>query len=444
MELRSLTLRPKPSPPKGLFKLPRELRDQVYRYCLVELPKWERRHGAFCKFTPRDTVAFETPPWSLINNSVIPRPGSTTADYPNSCSCAKRKGLSLLGVSRRIHHETAPILWSENVFCWITHKKFTENISSLREEYQQLIRRVSVMTDGYEGDTDGRRYGPPAYAAFWTTVRLLRGLTAIEIRPEYVTEYFNDIQLLKTSCPKLGALTFHRLHYYDCAVRLNDIFHMEKEAKYLWVKATKDIALDFFVDAEATRSIVRSFRTNFCVHANFASQTKLLGRPESVFGQSIDIAPYKLRKDLDDACGIQHLELRDKTTAEFTLYGQPLSRATRMKHVRERYLVDLRAKQAGQLTAREEKLKREVSANRREKNLAKKNEAMDPRVQFQMRQNWRREEEEKEKEEKKEARARKREEREEEIRMAALLKVSERRSRRRKSRSGTPSGDEKP
>lgn len=72
MELRQLTLRPRPGPLKGFFRLPIELRNRVYAYCLLESPKWEKRHDAACDYTPRDvsqtqTVTFHIPTGNLTN-----------------------------------------------------------------------------------------------------------------------------------------------------------------------------------------------------------------------------------------------------------------------------------------------------------------------------------------------------------------------------------------
>lgn len=121
-----------------LLQLPRELRDTIYRYVLIEPRLWERRHKPSCsKYNPPITyeyLPFATP--DFVKDEEDPDGWGWFATH----SCAKRLGVSLLGVNKQIHDEASPIFWDNNAFCYETPRVFTDGVEppSLLPKIQKL------------------------------------------------------------------------------------------------------------------------------------------------------------------------------------------------------------------------------------------------------------------------------------------------------------------
>ncbi len=331
MELRQLVLRVDPPKPKGFFRLPVELRTHIYRYCLLELPRWEKRHGAACQHAPRDYMSLERPPFTFSTDTSMGlvkngRLGLVLA----SCDCAKRKGLSLLRLNRQIHREAAAIFWTGNVFCWQRPVTFVKNISAgVRDEYRRLIRHISIVSDAWENDCRFPRIvwdTVRPYDRFWAAVHKCTGLHSLELRPEYVTWYHEPVCTLRRHCPQLESFRLVKLHLYDLIYEDDGggaYLCPPEKRRLLWFKTAWPVDLGRITDRESCRETTRDFYTNFLVHARFAIETHLLGRPANQFGLNVCAAyPYRV-PSLDDTSGSQSIQLRDGSKCDIHVFGLP-------------------------------------------------------------------------------------------------------------------------
>ncbi|KAK5737174.1 hypothetical protein LTR17_006957 [Elasticomyces elasticus] len=125
----------------NFFSLPRELRDIIYEYALVQPSYWNRPHEPHCPLVDVKT-AWQWPvyrssydimyeidyansrPWFLIPPSPI---AQVTAKNPltvaqvDACfkaGCHKRLSISLRLANRQVYAETEEMFWAENVFCY--------------------------------------------------------------------------------------------------------------------------------------------------------------------------------------------------------------------------------------------------------------------------------------------------------------------------------------
>ncbi len=387
MELRQLVLRVDPPKPKGFFRLPVELRTHIYRYCLLELPRWEKRHGAACQHAPRDYMSLERPPFTFsTDTSMGPVKNGRLGLVLASCDCAKRKGLSLLRLNRQIHREAAAIFWTGNVFCWQRPVTFVKNISAgVRDEYRRLIRHISIVSDAWENDCRFPRIvwdTVRPYDRFWAAVHKCTGLHSLELRPEYVTWYHEPVCTLRRHCPQLESFRLVKLHLYDLIYEDDGggaYLCPPEKRRLLWFKTAWPVDLGRITDRESCRETTRDFYTNFLVHARFAIETHLLGRPANQFGLNVCAAyPYRV-PGLDDTSGSQSIQLRDGSKCDIHVFGLPLSKATRLRHAKERMFADLMLKRQGKLTPREEKLKGKIVEIRQDKRALRREKAYEKR-----------------------------------------------------------------
>jgi len=361
MKTTTLTLRPKPEPPRGFWSLPRELRDVIYELCLVELPRWEKRHNAFCPAAARDCNVLERPAWKRDYNGELD-------------TCARRLGLGLLRVSRRVHGEAYGLFWSRNTFCWETCRTFTDEVGGrLRPECRERIRHVSIVTDSWEVCPDGTHPAAAAardqYTAFWRVVKLCDDLRTLEVRPEYMAYHHDHVSALGTPeyCPRLASLRMTHLMALDVRPP------RAPNAWYVWIQASKAVDPAALVDMTASREAVRAYRTNFAVHVHHALDTELVGYGGGRFatlGTRIRNEPVRPAFDpraaghLDETAGPLAAALRDGTVAALRVYGLPISRATRLRRARQRARVDEARRLAGRRTVGEERARAEVAERR--------------------------------------------------------------------------------
>ena len=132
------------------LQLPQELRDEIYRYALVEPSKWDKSHVTGCVLR-NPNASGETPPFKLTAGRENIASESRDAVEPlNAClkSCVRRKGVSLLQVNKQIHQEASPVLWKNNTFCLGRSESMFE---ALPESVRPKIRKLSIMDVQYYG-----------------------------------------------------------------------------------------------------------------------------------------------------------------------------------------------------------------------------------------------------------------------------------------------------
>lgn len=98
-----------------LLQLPRELRDVIYSYTVVEPGYWERRNKPSCKeYNP--SILLEWPPFEV--SDFEESKDESGWGWRGTHGCAKRRGLGLLSVNKQIHQEASPIFWDNNTVCY--------------------------------------------------------------------------------------------------------------------------------------------------------------------------------------------------------------------------------------------------------------------------------------------------------------------------------------
>ncbi len=368
LKLRELSLRSQPPPPRGFFRLPLELRMQIYRHSLLEVPRWEKRHPRRLRPTRRATALRSSgrPSRSLTRT----RPASTSAAAPSGGA------LSLLQVNRQVHGEAVDMFWTGNVFCWMWHHSFVNDINDgVRPEYRGLIRHVSIaMGNSWEGDPRYQNLvwdngGRCKFDAFWSAVHKCSGLRSLEVRPEYVMWYHQPVSALRQHCPQLESFSLLKLQLYD--VTGPEAGRFSADRRLLWFKTARQIDLGRITDQESCPRYHARLRHQLprarpLRHRNAAAGPS--GQPVRLNNLC---AQYRV-PDLDDRSPPQSVELRDGTTCEIQVYGLPISRATRLQHAKERMFADRVLRSLGKPTRREEKLMGVVTVTRQLKKEQKR------------------------------------------------------------------------
>lgn len=132
------------APSPTLLGIPRELRESIYSFVLMETPLLHRRHHALCTQSQLDSTQPEEPPCQLRP------PSSQTVGLP--CACAKRKHLSLLLVSRQVHSEAAPMLWAHNIFTFLDPSWLTSSMgktANAPEGFREFSRHIVCLTPAH-------------------------------------------------------------------------------------------------------------------------------------------------------------------------------------------------------------------------------------------------------------------------------------------------------
>ena len=174
----------------GFLRLPYELRQRIYRECLIEPELWYRPHTATCHLAARDTASTERP--AFVKRTLVDH-------VLDDCKCTLRRGLVLLRVSRLINREAAHIFWSQNTFCFVHPADFlyADFCDRVRPAHRLLIRHVCVMpynsdslvrcaTDYNYRPTPGHHYRD-GYSAMkyirslWQSLLACQGLRTLEL-----------------------------------------------------------------------------------------------------------------------------------------------------------------------------------------------------------------------------------------------------------------------
>ena len=144
-----LTIKYVERPKSSLFlELPRELRDLIYWYALVEPRKWDKRHNSSCPYY-NPLAGGEEPPFRYNEGANDPYYGNPkTSEIMRQChnTCVRRKCLGLLRANRQIHEEASPILWDENTFCFDLPYLFCMILDSIPHSVRSKIQKISFMS----------------------------------------------------------------------------------------------------------------------------------------------------------------------------------------------------------------------------------------------------------------------------------------------------------
>lgn len=153
-DFNTLNLLPKNwRPGRGLFDLPRELRETIYRLVLVRPAVWDKRHQPGCWFHARYAdAAAEHPPFVQHESHYIV---STKTWYAESADLQRCEALcghrdvnltALLCVSKQLHADAAPLYWAHKWVCFSSYHAFLTTLSSLSDEQCRRIRRLSLQS----------------------------------------------------------------------------------------------------------------------------------------------------------------------------------------------------------------------------------------------------------------------------------------------------------
>ncbi|OIW34300.1 hypothetical protein CONLIGDRAFT_626336 [Coniochaeta ligniaria NRRL 30616] len=385
--LKELTITPPFTPKKGFLGLPRELRDVIYTFTLVQPIKWSRRHKPTCPHCPRTCTVFERP---LFTYNVQP------------CACLRRTGLALLLANRQIHAEAAPVFWAENPHCFSLAAEFTAGIITgpvLRPAYRLLLRHVSVMSVTWAFN---QPYGGASVATkeqtalLWQALMECRGLERLEVHPFYGwwhVEQYGYLGRLGAALPLLRSFGWEKLNYFNVGKDFKGQWLDFPKLQTLYCLSRKEVDVGSFTSGGAVRESIREFETNFLVHVRYAIECDLLGhryRPQSLNSPVYRSFSYKLGEGLDDRNPTQTLQLRDCTTTTVQLFGLPLSAETRKRNARERYIHDVLQRKQGKPTMREQKMSEAVkvrrSENKSKQKLREERERNNERTQKFLRQ----------------------------------------------------------
>jgi hypothetical protein len=378
-----LTIENTDNGPRGFLALPREVRDLIYTFSLVEPPKWTKRHDSFCSNCILHDTAFEMPPFTMAYPYIAPQ------SY--KCSCAKRQNLALLLANRQIHMEAAPIFWAMNTHCFDSSTVFTRNVGDgLRQTYRECIRHISIMTavpeptSKYESrwvEADS----VPRYEKLWQTVLACKKLRTLELGSEFIKHYESYLIAppLTSRLLHFESLNLSRLFNYDLTPpsQLDYASRQQGKQTKIFVRATRKLPLERAISEASCKELLREFETNFLIHSDFAIKTTLLDEvPATTWGRSIT---HALTSDLYDIDSMQTLTLRDGTETTVQILGLPNSPATRKWHSKQRRVLDIQLKAAGKPTIRESKLAEHVRVRKEEKKEQKDCEEEENKVREQ-------------------------------------------------------------
>ncbi|CAK7214011.1 hypothetical protein SCUCBS95973_001995 [Sporothrix curviconia] len=194
--LQALRLRVEPSPGKGFFRLPWEIRHRIYELSLIELPKWEKLHSC------------ERPPF--INRSIL-----YTA-LPR-CDCAKRHSLNLLLANRQVNNEAAAVFWSRNVFCFTRASDLTDNIGKhLRPRYRLMLRHLVLLLYTCDSLPNKTPYNVVMQTVddMWNVILQCNGLRTLDLNHHVFSASYDFIKRIPKQMPELESLTMSTFMAY--------------------------------------------------------------------------------------------------------------------------------------------------------------------------------------------------------------------------------------
>lgn len=176
-----------------LLRLPRELRDLIYQYALIEPPRWQKLHKASCVWNP-DPEGLKYP----LPHSILMRHAYTHDELKRGkkppCTCGKRSALNLRRACRQIYAETTPVFYERNVFSFADAKDLSQWIRRLTPHKRSLVRHLHALRDPTRG------LGP------YRDVELLPGLRTLDIDTHFLAKDFGG-RRADARCANLAQLT---------------------------------------------------------------------------------------------------------------------------------------------------------------------------------------------------------------------------------------------
>lgn len=335
------------------LECPRELRDIIYRYVLIEPDKFSRRHSAFCPHRTDGCGDIERPPFALYN-----------AKGNLLCRCSKRQSLGLLVANRQIHDEAAPLFWSQNIHRFPSIDTFLKDMTVLRDELKQHLHRISILgvEELFHRQTST---SPSGYATAWDIIlNSCKNLRHLELEFRTFPNSALYYPLLRKKLPHLQALTLSRFKPYLLAARsiYNPILPPEKE-KLIYVKVSKDIPLD--IDRTKIKSDITEPLNAFASEVDYGVHIHLLGRPRVPWSIYDNLNTY-ITPDLNDQTREQELKLPRGASTMATIYGLPQSPDTRLRLAKERIFEEARRRSLGLPTWQQEEAALQIQTRKAE------------------------------------------------------------------------------
>lgn len=320
-----------------LLALPRELRDEIYKWTLVERPRWEKPHRPCCPYHPGRCGQVRQPPFMLARKH---------------CSCAARKGVALLRLNRQIHEEAAPLFWGLNAHCFNNTRRFARDVGALRPRYRRLLRHVRILTNlpddrslyaGFarwrqlEWPESTHRPPPPADEQAWKMIIRCQGLQTLEVTPSMAMSFPQYLHECGTKLPRLQSFLLH--HFNRCDVGESNLKVTDHKLgvcyqwKHLYYAYGRTVDLAALRDGDAERT-VRDF-VDFC--DTQMERMLYISRVLPLWDCTRGCEPVRcsewtyplpLREDLEEVAYVHNFVLSEDTTVPVTLYCLPMSQRT--------------------------------------------------------------------------------------------------------------------
>ena len=171
-----------------LLKLPRELRDMIWAYTLLEPRKWDRRHKPGCSWY-NPILGREPPPFALTTERLKYEHESSPVYFTDSThECGKRRNLGLLGANRQIRDEAEQIFWPVTTFCFDGPLMFwarTEGVPSVWSK----VHKLSFTDFRTDAETSVRLNGGDMFRI----LRQMPALRALEVPRSFVEHRMVDL-----------------------------------------------------------------------------------------------------------------------------------------------------------------------------------------------------------------------------------------------------------
>lgn len=148
----TLTIRSKKGRAPGLFDLPRDVRDTIYRHAVDTPSLWDRRHVPGCPIHAQHENAAAELPLFLLHDPTqrLACRRAVMGPARTQCldRCLRRRATALLRVSRRLADEAGPVFWRTKRLCFASYAAFFELVRGLTDAQCRRITAVSLQSLG--------------------------------------------------------------------------------------------------------------------------------------------------------------------------------------------------------------------------------------------------------------------------------------------------------
>ncbi|OAQ64350.1 hypothetical protein VFPPC_05632 [Pochonia chlamydosporia 170] len=372
--------RPSKPRPSALYldNLPVEIQRHIYKFALVEAPRWDKLHDLPCEYKPSTVGPLEPPPFLHVYIKV-----SEEADKPwtvnstTKCDCAKRKGIALLQTNTRINRIASSVFWSLNTFCFLDAAEFVATVgTALRPECRAMIRFVSIMSpSSYERPSQvffrPLKSHTELAPRFWDLVAECRSLRKLEVPVAYFEHFKSNpeqLSQLKEKLPALPEIGMTRLMVF-CRERypysaLWRICCCEYEDFVTYARCARPFTLrDMSWDTESITEMLRDTELNFCVHVDTAIKVQFLGADIDDLASWLDT--LCLAPGIREGSRRRRIKLPSGKVTTVTFYSLPMSEKSRIKKTRFIMERDRRQKSLNGLTHAQNEAQEDFRNNRR-------------------------------------------------------------------------------